>query len=308
MQSALHSRYRSLKLETEAQNIKEKTRSMAKGKSGENKAQEKSNSKNQRSERIREYLFDFGWFFLDLWFVWPASHVWAIFFASYLIGIHLLTSSLESKRKAIFGVLWLGCTAFLIWIIPPTESETHGFLIPADAPAPQDACKFSIAPNTARIYFGGSEAATFKGTAVIALEVANRPILAFRLTDKGLVVTGEIHTQNGITAFLVNNEFWINPNLSFHSEHPDRSTLIVRDNMGITNLEIRYLNSTAIVFTGHFFFSDIGEILITDKSRSVKSKSARSVISSFCEEDTLNYPVLIDITSDGRIFIGSAKL
>lgn len=49
---------------------------MAKSKGAENKSQEKPDKENKRAERIREYLFDFGWFFLDLWFVWPMSHAW----------------------------------------------------------------------------------------------------------------------------------------------------------------------------------------------------------------------------------------
>jgi hypothetical protein len=238
---------------------------MAKSKSGEDKPHKEPDGKNKRAERIREYLFDIGWFFVDLWFVWPTSHVWAVVFASYLIGIHLITSPSKFKRKMIYCAIWLGCTALLIWIVPPNETATYGFLSPASDASPRGPCNESGFPNADFVYFGGSEVVVGPNSETGLVVIAGHKLLSFILTPEGLSISGDIYNEAGELAHISDNEFTLNPNTTFRNERPDRHTLIICDNFGMEVFRIRYANHRAVTFTGRFFFPGRRPVLVTDE-------------------------------------------
>ncbi len=245
-------------------------------------------SKKERREFVRSLLFDGLWFFIDLWFVWPLSHIWAVALAALVIAIHFATSSWHSRTRLISCVLLLACTAMIIHFIPPNESEIHGFLTPGGDPLPSGPCPATqYETREASVYFGGNEARISIGRTIIALSLSRRPVLEFQLTDKGLQITGEIYTKSGEVAWLLDNEFWLNPNLQFRSDHPDPHTLIVRDNMGTEILSIRYLNNRAIQFTGHLFFPEGDKYIVIDKNGiQVPSSGSPSHIFGFCVDTT----------------------
>ena len=228
-----------------------------------NEPGKQSNREKERREFIRGILFDILWFGLDLWFVWPISHVWAVVLGAVVIAIHLLTSSWTLKNRLIYLVVLVLCTASTIDIIPPNETELHGYLTPANDPILSGPCP-APSDKTANLYFGGNEAILRIGMTLVVLAKPHHPLVCFQLTDKGLMVTGEIYSHSGEVAWLINNEFWLNQNLQFRSVHPDPHTLIVRDNMGIENLSIRYLNKRSIRFTGCLFLPGEDRSIVID--------------------------------------------
>jgi hypothetical protein len=131
--------------------------------------------------------------------------------------------------------------------------------------------------------------------------INHRPILEIKLNRNKLSLSGEICGRNGETALLINNEFWLNQNLTFHSEHPDRSTLIVRDNTGVETLKLRYLNREAIVFSGDFFSEEVGDLIIDNESvRLIRTGSSAS------KNCLATVPVMI-AAEPGALILGDSR-
>jgi len=196
--------------------------------------------------------------------------------------------------------------SFAVYVTPPNETEVHGFLVPANDPIKATDCTghdLSLSPKDLYcVHFGGNKVILSKGEAVSAFSVAGRHVLVFRASEQGLGISGEIFSKNGETAFLSDNEFWLNSNMTFRSEHPDRSTLIVRDNSGVENLSIRYSNKHLVNFTGHFYFPSMAEIIISDVSVDVISSKLRPSFDSICAEGSLT---LFAVLADGNVSIFS---
>jgi len=277
---------------------------------GANESDEQTEKEKQRRELVRSWLFEGLWFFLDLWFVWPVSHVWAVTLAALVIAIHLATSSNRVRTRIILCIALAALTASVVHFLPPNETETHGFLTPGNGRLPSGPCPASQdETGNVRIYFGGNEAIVAKGSTIWALSVSRHPVLEFRLTDKRLAVAGEIYSKTGEVAWLLNNEFWINPNLTFRSDHPNPHSLIVRDNAGTEILRIQYVNKTAVTFTGHLALPGTDdEIVITNTVLYGTSDNhvGHGGISGNCFDfsDSSGIFALIYVSSDGYAAVG----
>lgn len=167
----------------------------------------------------------------------------------------------------------------------PTETETHGELLPAQDPNPPNPCGEAPPQNALILFLGNSVAyATAFPYAVITL--GDEVVLSISKNENGLSITAKIRSADGrIVAGIIKNEFRINPNNYWYMERPDRHTLIVHDQLGRTVLNIRYLNQSTVKILGIFDYPNTprAPVIITEEEQLVGHGS----FSRFCFGDNM---------------------
>jgi hypothetical protein len=104
------------------------------------------NNHNQHDARYH-LVYAFGYAALslavDFIFIWPESHLFALLFlaaAFSLLALYELRNIPSDWSIIVPGILFMAAlTAYVIvGPVPPTETETHGWLTPAKEPLPAD--------------------------------------------------------------------------------------------------------------------------------------------------------------------------
>ena len=239
-------------------------------------------------------LFELVWWGMDVRFWWSESHVaflwWGVVGAAVAIYRHV--PSFQISFRAI-GLLIL-CAIIAQSYLPPMpglETETHGWLIPANDPTPPNVCdtyKQLIPGDSVLVLFGGS-------TTVLPHRLENRdkqlPPLAFvRIADcsvlsmekspKGIMVDADIFAEDGFLAARIrNNEFHLVSNEISYSERSegDPSRIAVYDRKGNELLWVRYINPRAIEVRGTFRCRKMPPVIAT-KDKMMRGENSMSRI------------------------------
>lgn len=208
-----------------------------------------------------EWLFNLGYFFLFLSVVWG-------------IGWWLASDVLEKKKpkptkkqkkhqekisfvsycawQSIGTLLIVSAFLFSLHLTGKIElarelNLNHGWLVPADDPDPiANPCAGPFTPqNVLKIHIGKIMAyGSFFPYPILAVD--GRKELFVDRDEKGRVaISLDIRSPDErIIATLEKGKFTVNQNNFLDMEHPDRSTLIVRDQYKKQVLNVRYRNKT----------------------------------------------------------------
>jgi hypothetical protein len=169
-----------------------------------------------------------------------------------------------------FAVLWINS------IIRNEEQQSlSGVLVPANDPMPPVINRPSrlppIPPNAVFLWLGPTMSWTV-GFPNAVIRFGQKDLLLISTNRNGVVVTAEFFGDNGnIVAAVVDNKFTINPLNYFTKEHPDRSTLIVRDQKNIEALNIRFMNPKCLRILGRFRIPGHPDVVMTTNEFSFES-------------------------------------
>jgi len=159
------------------------------------------------------------------------------------------------------------------------RDPNHGFLAPSNDSFPPSSCPpGSIPEGITRVYWGSNMAVIRPEMPFSIVSIAGNPMLWGQITPEGLKISGIMYSEDGAVAFFADNEFWLNANISFHSENPDTHTLIVRDKWAQEVLHIRYVNPQAISVTGRFYYPGRPPVIIDEGAAHI----GQTVISGDC--------------------------
>lgn len=262
------------------------------------KAKERSKAKGDKSrpkDQLRRQVFEGVWHDLQRLGVLGNLAVGIILLLVGPVVLYLIQGLKGAVIAAGVGAtlaVWLLVVIILRQIEPhlPPETETSGFLVPAsdpDPPLPQGCPKL---PDTWAIFYGNS-VAFLKKQEVSIVVMSGQKLLSAVRNPEGLTISAKVFSPDGrIIAEIDSNEFTINQNNYFKRKRPDKSTLIVYDQMNTPVLSVRYLNRTSIRVTGIFRYGNRPPVIVTDSIMSMGS----IVMSELCSGD----PTTAVISSD----------
>jgi hypothetical protein len=120
------------------------------------------NKEQDREDKLREMvggvLATGLWFFLDLYFLYPENHQAAWWLGLLFIAFQLIQNSFMRLRTTVIAIAIMtlggGVGSFFLPPKIPQETETHGWLIPANDPSPPNPCeRFRPTPPNAIAIF-----------------------------------------------------------------------------------------------------------------------------------------------------------
>jgi hypothetical protein len=178
---------------------------------------------------------------------------WVVFGQTILIKN---PKAITNTAIAILILLWVPRMGDLIRATQTQESETQGYLIPANDSNPPNPCEESIPDDAILIYLGNS-LAYVEGESSDIFTLAWESVLSFRRTPKGISINAILRSKDGRGIVIIeNNEFIINRNNFWYKKRPDKHTLEVYDEYNQRVFYIRYLNEDAIKIIGVFYAKD----------------------------------------------------
>ncbi len=168
----------------------------------------------------------------------------------------------------------------LVWKQATPEEPTHGFLLPANDPMPENPC--GQFPASALALYLGNSVAYATSFPYTVLRVDRHDRFSIDRTTDGVSVSLDVFSDDGkIVAEISKNEFTINPNNFFKRERPDKHTLIVYDQKKQKVLSIRYLNQSAVKILGIFYYPNRPPIVIEEQRQRIEGNN----FSGFCLGD-----------------------
>ena len=221
--------------------------------------------RRSRRETIGTVVFELLLFGIDIFGIWPTSHVAALW-----VGAAGISIALYRHIPATGLALLLIATVFLISLVaqpqlPLNETEIHGWLTPANDPLPPDnACAHFSLPSPNSFFLLLGESGVYD--ADTAIKICGHAVLWVDYRDDKVFPDADIF-DGRILAQIRNGEFFLNPNNYFRRERPDAHTLVVYDQMAKERLNIRFLNPHAIQITGIFTYPDCSHILTLTKTK-----------------------------------------
>ncbi len=179
----------------------------------------------------------------------------------WVVAVRLVRPPGQVSRRAAFSSAGIATLVLAaggivgVRLLPPEEGETHGLLLPANAPLPPSICG-NIPAGAMMLFFGNSAAYTEQFPHTV-IRVRGEEIISLDKEGDGVALNSKLYSPDGrIVAEIRKNEFFLNPNNYFRKERPDRHSLIVYDQRGTKVLSIRFLNRQAIKLLG--IFSHVG--------------------------------------------------
>jgi hypothetical protein len=215
-------------------------------------------------EEIGALLSAALWVLVDLRWVWPESHEWALLFGiGYLvfqcIERRTLLKSYRALSTGVVGVLVVGAVAY--YFLPATPKietfETHGWLTPGDDPTPPNDCPKPASDEI--LFLAGNEGIVVGRDETYKISVvqcgSRGDLLRVNYTPDGLLVDADVFASNGdLVARIKNNEFHLVTGKYSYSDRPDLHTLVVHDRQGQRDLlSVSYPNPSTIEVRGIFF-------------------------------------------------------
>jgi hypothetical protein len=233
------------------------------GKSAHPESDEKAGHKAQRR---REFLLGFLVFILGLYGVWTNWHALALWSLVTFVTIQSAFSSWSVKTRVLVVIAAVVAGAIIQSEMPATprpETDTHGWLIPANDPTPPNAC--GTIPSDALVVIAGSNAVWTQRSELIAFLFGHCGGPHIEWKSNGLRVTQDVFAENGkLVARIENDEFHlVSREISYAQRSDDRSELSVFDPEGNQAFHIRFVNPHAVQITG-VFFCDGSKLLIND--------------------------------------------
>lgn len=226
----------------------------------------------------------------EFYFGWPSSHLF-----TWIMAVCTVVGALLFVFPWIFGlptalfVLLLGLAiTYFLPPMPPAESETHGWLIPANEPTPPNACSnFGPVPDDALLIVVGSEAVWTRAKHRPILAIGGHNMLSFTRENNGIALDADFFANTGdlvarIESTTTPNEFHLVPPEYSYSKRLDRSSLEVYDRQGNSLFDVRYVNPHTLSIKGTFYSREPGkvQIVITNDAMVVNSPSIRNLVSS----------------------------
>lgn len=138
----------------------------------------------------------------------------------------------------------------------------YGKMFPGFEPTPAGNCRGSIPEGAIRLFLGDNEIiATRFPHRVLAIAGIGNVISLDRAENGTVSVLMEVKDEKGTIAVRLDKTgFAVNPKSTYKLEHPDRSTVIVKDSHGGEALNVHYLNPSAITLNGTLRYPGRGAI------------------------------------------------
>jgi hypothetical protein len=131
------------------------------------------------------------------------------------------------------------------------QQEFSGSLLPANDPTPENACSSIPQREGTMLMILGNSASLNPWFPHTVIRAKGEDVLTLNKKDNAIAIGVKIFGGDGrIVAEIRDNEFSINPNNYFRKERPDNSTLIVYDQEDRKVLDVRFLNSNTVRFSG----------------------------------------------------------
>ena len=182
------------------------------------------------------------------------------------------------------GIFMLAGIADTYWgPSPRPETETHGWLMPADDPSAETDCpnhpwgfgaNVEVANRTLTVALGHTGAVIPSygrlydaklPTKHVIISVGRCDAFAIDRQGSGLLIDADIFDKNGnLTARIQSNEFHLVPAQYSYMERPDRSTLVVYDKEGAELFWVRFLNPRSVKIRGRFACKGSQPVQVTD--------------------------------------------
>jgi hypothetical protein len=234
---------------------------------------------DKRREMIGGILATGLWFSIDLYFLYPEHHQAGFWLGLLFVSFQLIQIPIfELRTTAIVIALILGLVGGIgQFILPPTplsETETHGWLVPADDTTPANACAGKVQGNALLVIFGTNAIWSGKDD-FVALKIGDCTTLEVNRTRQGLGVTVDIHAANeDLISRIVRNEFHLVPGeFAYADRSADLSTLTVYDRAGKEMLYVHYANPHALDIRGKFFCSGVSVVATAGRDVVMNSKA-----------------------------------
>jgi hypothetical protein len=203
-------------------------------------------------------------FVVNFIFMWPENHFLSLIVLASSISLIIayeLHSTFKCKKViCFFSVLAIFCVCLAIYRIVgpvlPTESENHGWLLPAQEQTPPNGCDRYPPPAGALLFIAGTNGVWTKSTGKsVVLSVGDNNELSFEKQGNKITFDADIHDKDGnLVARIIHNEFHlISGEYSYRERSDDRSKLTVYDRIGKEILYINYANPTTVLVRGVFF-------------------------------------------------------
>jgi hypothetical protein len=219
--------------------------------------------------------------------IWPIIWMaYALTVAAFLWTVgYCLTSDRSNRKRALcFGTFLL--FVFFVCCIHSVqyEIERHigvGLLTPASDDVPVNHCG-STERGGISLYWGGN-ISYITAFPHVVIKVKGQDLLVINRDSKGrLSLTAEIFDHSGnLVAEIHNNIFRINKLNYFEFDHPDNSTLWVRDQRGKEVLNIRYQDPESVRITAMIYAED-GELIHITKDKVLLPNGGLTIFNSPC--------------------------
>jgi hypothetical protein len=149
-----------------------------------------------------------------------------------------------------------GIGSFFLPPMHPQETETHGWLVPANDPMPKNECsRLSPLPAGSLLLAiaGGGAYITTRTTKFLVIKLGDCRLLWMQRGPQGLLIDADIFNPSGdLIARIRDNEFQLAFGQYSYVERTDASTLIVYDRGGKELLWLRYSNPNVVQLRGVF--------------------------------------------------------
>lgn len=137
----------------------------------------------------------------------------------------------------------------------PVETETHGWLIPANEPRPaNDPCGRDSRPSAAMTVYFGPSASWTVGMHEVLIYVGGKLLSMDRKPNGQVAITGDVFDSSGnLIARIKDGEFHlVGSEIAYPERSEDRSALTVYDRKGNKALYVHLLNPSALLILGVF--------------------------------------------------------
>jgi hypothetical protein len=227
----------------------------------------------ERSKKILWLAVYVLWIIGDVEGFWDRWHWFCILLA---VGGTCCVAFAEftAKPASILSIVAVIVGLAIYWYVGPnlpTETEIHGWLLPANEATPPNGCTdMGHPPPAGSILFvaGRNGAWTAAQSKSVVLNVGNSDRLYVERDGQGLAFDADIFDENGIlSARIIKNEFHLIPGqYSYQERSADRSKLTVYDKTGREMLYVDYANANSVLVRGLFSTQDGTRVRIDDNA------------------------------------------
>jgi hypothetical protein len=198
---------------------------------------------------------------IEFVFLWPDTHLGA------LLGMAALLSLPTIYEMTVWGfrpitttatvIIWFVAAGMTFWTIGPiplSESEAHGWLLPANDPTPSLYCTRKQIPAAAIVFLLGTNSIATLDTTIDILKVGQCHAVWMRRVGPGIFINADLFAPNGdLMVRIRDNEFHlVSGEYSYRDRSDDRSTIAVYDKKGNEAFYTRFINPRTVVIRGVF--------------------------------------------------------
>jgi hypothetical protein len=207
--------------------------------------------------------------FFEFYFGWSQNHYVTWLVATVTIaGCLAIVFPWPIGLPVAFFVFLLGLAT--VDILPPTplpETETHGWLVPANDPTPENGCG-KIVPSDALLVLFGNNGMWSKRTDFVAIRIGTCTEVKIHKTSKGLAVTTDVFADDSnLLAHIENNEFTVvQGEIGYRKSSENQSVLEVFDRKAKRAFYARYVDPHTLQILGRFFCEDGTMSVFTDEA------------------------------------------